>query len=106
MGTPKVVNLGEGHRDQKLKSARNIRFRQVQAAKCVIPYVLCGSLYSLGCRCCVLRGSLPPLIYPGGQDYMDLVNTSQGIVLRYNSSSFLLYRLDLSSTQTSRKQHK
>jgi hypothetical protein len=54
----------------------------------------------------VLNGSLPPLIYLGGQGYTDLVNTSQGIVLGYNSGSFLLYRLALSPTQKSRKQHK
>ena len=40
------------------------RFRQVWAASCVIPYVLCGGLYCLRCRC-VSRGSLPALIYPG-----------------------------------------
>jgi len=45
------------------------RFRQVRAASCVIPYVLCGSLYFLRCSC-VLRGSLSALIYPGGQGYM------------------------------------
>ena len=39
------------------------RFRQVRAASCVIPYVLCGGLY-YKCRC-VSRGSLPALIYPG-----------------------------------------
>ena len=42
------------------------RFRQVQAASCVIPYVLCSGLYYLSCRC-VSRGSLPALIYPGGR---------------------------------------
>ena len=46
------------------------RFRQVRAASCVIPYVLCGDLYCLRCRC-VSRGSLPALIYPGGQGYME-----------------------------------
>ena len=45
------------------------RFRQVRAASCVIPYVLCGGLYCLRCRC-VSRGSLPALIYPGGQGYL------------------------------------
>jgi hypothetical protein len=34
-------------RDQELEGARNTRFRQVQDAKCVIPYVLYGGLYSL-----------------------------------------------------------
>ena len=42
------------------------RFRQVQAASCVIPYVMCGGLYCLRCRC-VSRGYLPALIYPGGR---------------------------------------
>ena len=45
------------------------RFRQVRIASCVIPYVLCSGLYCLRCRC-VLRGSLPALIYPGEQGYM------------------------------------
>jgi len=36
------------------------RFRQVRAASCVIPYVLCGGLYCLRCWC-LLRGSCPPL---------------------------------------------
>ena len=40
------------------------RFRQIRAASCVIPYVLCGGLYCLWCRC-VSRGSLPALIYLG-----------------------------------------
>jgi hypothetical protein len=45
--TPKVVSLSVGcHRDQELEGARNIKFRQVQAAESVIPYVLCG-LYCL-----------------------------------------------------------
>ena len=45
------------------------RFRQVRTASCVIPYVLCGVLY-YKCRC-VSRGSLPALIYLGGQCYME-----------------------------------
>ena len=49
------------------------RFRQVRAASCVIPYVLCGCLYCLRC-CCVSRGYLPALIYPGGQVYMESPN--------------------------------
>jgi hypothetical protein len=40
------------------------RFRQVWAASCVIPYVMCGCLYCLRCWC-VSRGSLPALIYRG-----------------------------------------
>jgi hypothetical protein len=35
-------------RDQELEGARNIRFRQVRAAMCVILYVLYGGLYSFG----------------------------------------------------------
>ena len=46
------------------------RFRYVWAASCVIPYVLCGGLYCLRCWS-PLRGSLPALIYPGGQGYME-----------------------------------
>jgi hypothetical protein len=37
------------HRDQELKGASNTRFRLVRAAMCVIPYVLFGGLYFLGC---------------------------------------------------------
>jgi hypothetical protein len=36
------------HRDQELEGARNTRFRLVRAARCVIPYVLYGGLYSFG----------------------------------------------------------
>jgi hypothetical protein len=36
-------------RDQELEGASNTRFRQVRAAICVIPYVLFGGLYCLGC---------------------------------------------------------
>ena len=49
---------------------RTQKFRQVQAASCVIPYVLCGGLYCLRCWC-VLRGSLPTLIYSVWQGYME-----------------------------------
>jgi hypothetical protein len=54
-------------RDQKLEGAGNTRFRQVQAAICVMPYVLYDSLYCLDVDLVilVLRGSLPTLIYPG-----------------------------------------
>jgi hypothetical protein len=37
-------------RDQDLEGARNTKLRQVQAARCVIPYVLCGGLYCLWYR--------------------------------------------------------
>jgi hypothetical protein len=70
------------------------------------PYLLYGGLYSLGCRMICFEGVPAPLIYLGGQGCMDLINTSQGIVPGYNSGSFLLYRLALSPTQTSRKQLK
>jgi hypothetical protein len=65
-----------GRRDQELESARNIRFRQVQAARCIIPYVLYGGLYSLRCRMRCFEGVPATLIYSGGQGYMNLVNTS------------------------------
>ena len=52
------------------------KFRQIRAASCVIPYVLCGGLYCLWCRC-VSRGSLSALIYPGGQGYMESPNRVQ-----------------------------
>jgi hypothetical protein len=52
-------------RDQELEGADNTRFRQVQAAICEMPYVDVDLVIS------VLRGSLPALIYPGGQGYMN-----------------------------------
>src|SRR4029079_8734145 len=52
------------------------RFRQIRAASFVIPYVLCGGLYCLRCSC-VSRGSLPALVYPGGQGYMESPNSVQ-----------------------------
>jgi hypothetical protein len=51
-------------------------FRQVRAARRVTPYVLYGGLYSLGCRMRCFEGVPAPLIYPGGQGYMDLISTS------------------------------
>jgi hypothetical protein len=59
-------------RDQELEGADNTRFRQVQAAICLIPYVLYDGVYCLDVDLVilVLRGSLPVLIYPGGQGYM------------------------------------
>jgi hypothetical protein len=36
-------------RDQELEGARNIKLRQVRAARRVIPYVLYGGLYCLWC---------------------------------------------------------
>jgi hypothetical protein len=60
-------------RDQELEGADNTRFRQVRAAICVMPYVLYDGLYCLDIDLVilVLRGSLPTLIYPGGQGYMN-----------------------------------
>jgi hypothetical protein len=60
-------------RDQELEGADNTRFRQVQAAICVVPYVLYNGLYCLDVDLVilVLKGSLPPLIYTGGQGYMN-----------------------------------
>jgi hypothetical protein len=58
------------------------------------------------CRSSVLNGSLPPLYIREVRVTWILANISQEIVPGYNSSSFLLYRLALSPTQTSRKQHK
>jgi hypothetical protein len=37
-------------RSEDHEGASNIRFRQVRAAICVIPYVLYGGLYCLTCR--------------------------------------------------------
>jgi hypothetical protein len=61
------------HRDQELEGADNTRFRQVQAAICIMPYVLYDGLYCLDVDLVilVLRGSLPALIYPGAQGYMN-----------------------------------
>jgi hypothetical protein len=60
-------------RDQELEGADNTRFKLVQAAICVMPYVLYDGLYCLDVDLVtlVLRGSLPALIYPGGQGYMN-----------------------------------
>jgi hypothetical protein len=60
-------------RDQELEGADNTKFRQVQAAICVMPYVLYDGLYCLGVDLVILffEGALPALIYPGGQGYMN-----------------------------------
>jgi hypothetical protein len=60
-------------RDQELEGADNTRFRQVRTAICVMPYVLYDGLYCLDIDLVilVLRGSLPALIYPEGQGYMN-----------------------------------
>ena len=68
---PRGRVLGWGSQDQELDGNMKTQgLRQVQAARFVIPYVLCGCLYCLRC-CSVLRGSLPALIYSGGQGYME-----------------------------------
>jgi hypothetical protein len=63
------------HRDQELEGARDTKLRQVRAARCVIPYILCGGLYSFRCRMILmiyLEWVPAPLIYPGGQGYKNL----------------------------------
>jgi hypothetical protein len=49
----------------------NTKFRQVRAARRVIPYVLYDGLYSLGCGIIPFEGVPAPLIYPGCQGYMN-----------------------------------
>ena len=54
-------------RDQRLWNSMvqgTQRFRQVRAASCVIPYVLCGGLYWLRCRL-FGGGPCPPLYIRG-----------------------------------------
>jgi hypothetical protein len=61
-------------RDQELEGADNTRFRQVQAAICVMPYVLYDGLYCLGVDLVILcfeRGPRPPLYIRGEQGYMN-----------------------------------
>jgi hypothetical protein len=61
-------------RDQELEGADNTRFRQVQAAICVMPYVLYDGLYYLEVDLeisCFERGPCPPLYIRGGQGYMN-----------------------------------
>jgi hypothetical protein len=74
-------------RDQELEGADNTRFRQVQAAICVMPYILYDGLYCLDVdlEILVLRGSLPALIYPGGQGYMMWQNQPELYRLKYAS---------------------
>jgi hypothetical protein len=68
------------HRDQELEGARNTKLRQVQAARCVIPYVLYGGLYCLRCRMiwrsCFERGPCPPLYIQEARVIRMLTNTS------------------------------
>jgi hypothetical protein len=52
------------HRDQELEGADNTGFRQVQAAICVMPYVLYDGLYCLDVDLVILvfkGGPCPPL---------------------------------------------
>jgi hypothetical protein len=51
-------------RDQELEGTDNTRFRQVQAAICVMPYVLYDGLYCLDV-------DLVILYFEGGQGYMN-----------------------------------
>jgi hypothetical protein len=54
--------------DQELEGADNTRFRQVQAAICVMPYVLYDGLYYLDVDpviFCFERGPCPPLYIRG-----------------------------------------
>jgi hypothetical protein len=64
-------------RDHELEGARNTKFRQVRAARCVIPYVL---LYCLWCRMiwrsCFERGPCPPLYIWEARVTRILTNTS------------------------------
>jgi hypothetical protein len=55
-------------RDQELGGADNTRFRQVQAAICVMPYVLYDGLYCLEVDLVIFyfqRGPCPPLYIRG-----------------------------------------
>jgi hypothetical protein len=94
-------------RDQELEGADNTRFRQVQAAICVMPYVLYDGLYCLDVDLVilVLRGSLPALIYPGGQGYMN-----PSLILAqepYSSTTRVVPSVSTSSTpHAGRIQHK
>ena len=52
------------------------KFRQVRAPSCIIPYDLEVVCIALGVDV-VWRGSLPALIYPGGQGYMESLSRVQ-----------------------------
>jgi hypothetical protein len=55
-------------RDHKLEGADNTRFRQVQAAICVMPYILYDGLYCLEVDLVISRferGPCPPLYIRG-----------------------------------------
>jgi hypothetical protein len=72
---PKVVGFGLGCaeiRNSKVQS--DTRFRQVQAAICVMPYVLYDGLYCLDVELNRER-PCPPLYNPGGRVTGMLTNT-------------------------------
>jgi hypothetical protein len=66
LGVAKISNT-------KVQGTQN--FRQVRAAVCVIPYILCGGLYCLRCilQVMIWKGCLPSLILSEGQDYMEVL---------------------------------
>ena len=65
-GVPEVDD-GGARRDQELEGeTRNTQFRQVQAAMCVIPYVMYVVCSLFDCMI-VWRGSLPRFILHGGR---------------------------------------
>jgi len=70
LGIPRSRGLIAGSlRDWEHDGSSNTLFRQIRAARYVIPYVLLGGLYCLRVRWCVMlwRGSYPPsLIKAGG----------------------------------------
>ena len=66
-GIPLVVRfVGRFRRLWNLMVQGTQRFRQVRVASCIIPYVMCGGLYCLRCRC-VSRGPCPPLYIRGNR---------------------------------------
>jgi hypothetical protein len=64
------------------------RFRQVRAASCVIPYVLCGCLYCLRCWC-VWRGPCPPLYIQGDRVTWKVLAEHSWNPITTQSGSFL-----------------
>ena len=65
------------------------RFRQVRAASSVIPYVLCGGLYCLRCRC-VSRGvPARPYIFGGTGLHGKSQPTTVGVLLQHDRVVFL-----------------
>ena len=64
------------------------RFRQVRAASCVIPYVLCCCLYCLRCWC-VWRGPCPPLFIQGDRVTWKVLAEHSWNPITTQSGSFL-----------------